>query len=246
MIQLEILESRDCPSTITTSLHTLLVVGDAGDNTVQITDKGNGVVTASVDGGLAVTQSAINHIVVQARTGNDTVNYSLTGPLITPQVLDIGLGVGDTAVNKNVVNLDFGGKAIDAYFAAIVAGTPGQDTVKTANFTGDIRNTALIAFFGGAATDTANVAYQGRLTGALGVYLQGQGGNDNVSATVALNSVSTGALEAVVWGGGGDDTLTLQVQDSVPSRLGYYFALLDGGIGNDTCVTTTNVQVINC
>ena len=42
-------------------------------------------------------------------------------------------------------------------------------------------------------------------------------------------------------------TLTLKVQDSTPSSLAYYFALLDGGAGTDTCITgPSKVKVINC
>jgi hypothetical protein len=246
--ELELLEGRDCPSFIVTAIpHTLLIVGDAGDNIVQITDKGNGTVTASVDGGAAVTRSGINLILVQTRGGNDTVNYSLTGALTTPRVLTIDLGsFTDTAANKNAVTLDFGGNEIDSYFAAAVVGTAGQDTVNTANFTGAIKEFAALAVYGGGGADTINVAYQGTLTGALVLYLDGQGGDDNVSATVKLGSGSTGSLAAVVEGGDGNDTLTLQVQDNSPSTLTHFFALLDGGAGTDSCTATSNVKVINC
>src|SRR5438477_4313416 len=93
--ELEALEGRDCPSAIVTAIpHTLLIVGDAGDNAVQITDQGNGTVTASVDSGPAVTRSGINAILVLTRGGNDTVQYNLTGPIVTPRALAIDLGSG--------------------------------------------------------------------------------------------------------------------------------------------------------
>jgi len=246
--QLEVLESRDCPSAIVTYIpHTLLILGDSGDNTVQITDQGNGTVTASVDSVPAVTKSGINNILVLTGGGNDTVNYSLTGALTTPRLLSVNLGsLADSAANTNSATLDFGGNAINSYFAAVVVGTAGQDKVSTTNFTGDIKGVAALAVYGGGETDKVDVAYQGTLTGALALYLDGQGGDDTVSATVTLNTGSTGSLAAVVEGGSGDDTLTLKVEDSTPSSLAHLIAVLDGGAGSDTCTTTSNVLVFNC
>src|SRR5262249_10001173 len=163
------------------------------------TDKGNGTVTASIDAVPAVTKSGVNLILVRTGGGNDTVKYNLTGPLVTPRVLTIDLGgVADTAANTNSATLDFGGNAINSYFAALVVGTAGQDTVSTANFTGAITEVAALAVYGGGGADNINVAYQGALTGALALYLDGQGGNDTVSAKVSLDSGSTGSLVAVV------------------------------------------------
>src|SRR5215470_4151014 len=99
--QLEALESRDCPSAavVTYIPHTLLILGDSGDNTVKISDNGAGTVTASVDLGTAVTKSGINYILVFTKGGNDTVNYNLTGTLTTPRLLSVDLGsLADTAV----------------------------------------------------------------------------------------------------------------------------------------------------
>jgi hypothetical protein len=246
--QLEALESRDCPSAVVTFIpHTLLILGDSGDNTVKITDNGSGTVTASVDSVPAVTKSGINNILVLTRGGNDTVNYNLTGTLTTPRLLSVDLGsLADTAANKNSATLDFGGNAINSYFAAVVVGTAGQDTVSTANFTGDIKGVAALAVYSGGGADSTDVAYQGTLTGTLAFYLDGQGGNDTVSATVKLNDGSTGNLAAVVEGGNGDDNLTLTVEESTPNSLAHLIAVLNGGAGTDTCTTTSNVLVFNC
>jgi hypothetical protein len=245
--ELEVLEGRDCPSAIITAIpHTLLILGDAGDNTVKITDDGKGTVTASIDA-VSATRSGINAIVVLTGGGNDTVNYSLTGPLTTPRAVAVDLGsVADSAANKNSATFDFGGNEIDAYFAAAVVGTAGQDTVSTASFTGAIKEVAALAVYGRGGADAISVDYNGTLTGALALYLDGQGGSDNVSATVSLNSGSTGSLAAVVEGGNGNDTLTLKVTESTPNSLAHLFALLDGGADTDSCTATSNVRVINC
>jgi hypothetical protein len=244
---LEALEGRWCPSAIITAIpHTLLVLGDSGANAVQITDQGNGTVTASVDAVGPVTRSDIYYILVLTGGGNDTVNYGLTGDLTSPRLLSVNLGaLADTSANTNSVALDFGGHAINSLLGVVVAGTAGQDTVTTANFTGDIKGAVGIGVYAGGGADTISVGYQGTLTGKLGLLLDGGAGADTVSAGVTLNSGSTGYLGVAVLGAGGDDKLTLQVFDN-SGGLADVFAVLDGGPGTDTCTVTSNVLVFNC
>src|SRR5262245_30031378 len=105
---LEALDGRDCPIAVITAIpHTLLVLGDNGGNTVQLTGQGDGPLTASIDGGAAVTKSGVNDITVFTRGGNDTVKYNLTGPLGTPRVLAIDLGsvFVDNVANQNSATL---------------------------------------------------------------------------------------------------------------------------------------------
>jgi hypothetical protein len=244
--RLEALEDRCCPSAIITAIpHTLLIVGDSGANAVQITDQGNGTVTASVDSLGPVTRSGINNIVVLTGGGNDTVNYNLTGALTSPQNLYIDLGaLTDTSANTNSATLDLGGNAINSVLGVAVVGTRGQDTISAANF-GDITGAAGIAAFGRGGSDNISLNYQGTLTGKLGLLLDGGAGNDTVSANVTLNSGSTGYLAAAVLGGAGDDNLTLNVNDN-SSGAAHVYAVLDGGPGIDTCTATPNVHVYNC
>src|SRR5262249_8296438 len=145
--QLEALESRDCPSTVATYIpHTLLILGDSGNNTVKISDNGAGTVTASVAMGTEVTKSGINYILAFTKGANAPVNSRLPGTLPTPRLLSVDLGkFADTASNTNSATLDFGCNAINSYFAAVVVGTAGVDKVSTANFTGDIKGVAALA-----------------------------------------------------------------------------------------------------
>src|ERR1043166_4643199 len=84
--QLETLEDRCCPSVNVSVLfgNTLVVNGDSADNTVTITDAGNGNISALISGATGTATgsgSAIKNVIINTRGGSDNVTYNLNGPL---------------------------------------------------------------------------------------------------------------------------------------------------------------------
>src|SRR5205085_207936 len=83
---------------------TLMVTGDAGVNSIIISDSGTDCgVIVNGDGNPFVATTPISAIVVQAGGGNDSVVYELTGPLTTTRLVSVDLarGVDTFTVNLN-------------------------------------------------------------------------------------------------------------------------------------------------
>src|SRR6476469_9105969 len=83
MLRCEGLEGRECPAVqVFNSGGVLAVIGDAADNTITVTDLGNGEdISLQVDvEGQTVTiptsTTAISQVVVQGLGGNDTITYT--------------------------------------------------------------------------------------------------------------------------------------------------------------------------
>lgn len=117
--------------------------------------------------------------------------------------------------------------------------------------TGGLTGTALpaaapgtrVSVLGAAGNDSINFQWQGPITGAADVMLDGGDGNDAIDALFKLMGQSAGSLSASVLGGGGNDSLGLQVFDD---KGLVEMLLLDGGAGKDKCKATPNVTVVNC
>src|SRR5207249_760093 len=132
---LENLEGRSCPSVnVVVHGHTLFVQGDAADNTVTITDQGDGHISATITGssGTATNSGAgIRNVIVTTQGGSDTVNYTLASDLTSNLNLGIDLGAyRDAATAVNTVNLDFSQHAVSSPHLGIgILGTSGKDNV---------------------------------------------------------------------------------------------------------------------
>lgn len=237
---LESLENRCCPSvSVVRVFNTLIVQGDGADNTVTITDQGNGAISASITGssGNAANSGAnIRNVVVYTRGGNDTVNYQLTAAKTASLNLAIDLGsYQDGTGNTNNVNLDFDQNISCPWLTIGVTGTRGQDHV-FAEF-GAITNTYLnYAAYLGANNDSFEAVLGGNINGYASVAMAAIGGwgNDtiNVHQSAANVDIAYHALLSLLLEGNGDaDTIDFDYQGQVKGKLsvGIY-----GGYGADT------------
>src|SRR5262245_55409943 len=91
--QVEMLEDRTCPACITLKAGaSVLILGDATDNVVQVTDDG---ATLSVTCDAQNTSfTGVNRLVVQTLAGNDGFTYQQTQnvPLVSSFQIDLGTG----------------------------------------------------------------------------------------------------------------------------------------------------------
>jgi len=87
------------------------------------------------------------------------------------------------------------------------------------------------------------------------VLVDGGDGNDQIQVVCMIDSRSTGFFNGLVRGGDGDDNLTFDVffvdsnglaTGSGHGHLTSFIAVLDGGLGFDTCQKTADVFAKNC
>jgi hypothetical protein len=217
----------------------MFVLGDAGNNVVNITDNGRGTVAATIDGHSA-TGRHINRVIVDTGAGTDQVSYRMTGALAGSETVLVDLGSGnDTAT------LDFSPGVRSGRLAVAVegAGTPtGSVTL------GSIAAGALAQVLVEANQGPGNlsVTFDGRLDGSLSVHADGGDGNDTLAVNATVAGGSTGSLRALVEGNGGTNNLTLNVFDHTAVHGHTGLALLDARIQaqpGDTLTHTSNVLV---
>jgi hypothetical protein len=232
--QVERLEDRTCPSTVRISGAALVVQGDNADNTVQITDDGQGGVTATVDG-QTVTGTGVQQIVVISRGGADDITYQLTGPLTTAKHLVLNTGDGD-----DVVNLDFAAGATGAAIKVDLNTFRGDDDV-TADF-GTLSATSL--FFRnnlGDGNDTLDVTLAGGLVGASQArfLVQALKGDDTLGlhATGAVDPAAL--LDTNIHGGLGNDAIAVDYAGQLGGKFGL---TVDGSVGQDTVTATLDAE----
>jgi hypothetical protein len=102
--RLEPLDDRSLPSvSYSVLVTTLFVTGDAGANTIVISDAGtdSGIIVNG-DGDPFVATTPISAIVVQTLGGDDTVIYDLSGPLTTTRLVSVDLGRGYDTFTANL------------------------------------------------------------------------------------------------------------------------------------------------
>jgi len=103
---------------------------------------------------------------------------------------------------------------------------------------------------GQAGVDNLMFEYSGDLDGS--VVVQAIGGTEDDEVSVDMNFVtlnldfnSAGSVDALVKGGSGDDDLTLVIDENFPLDGLAVTAGLNGGEGNDSVTTSSNVVVGN-
>jgi hypothetical protein len=214
----------------------LVVFGTKADNTIHITDDGNGGVSVTVDGGAASSFTGIKNIVVHGRDGNDTVNYQLTGPATLGTHLNLHLGNGnDTAT------LDFAAGVNSPRLKVDLDGGKGNDTVN-ATFgeltSGNVYFRANL----GDGDDTFTGTLNGDvLAGAkLRVKVAGHKGNDTFTLNAAGADVAAEALLALDFDGDkGTDTFNVTYQGKVEGTLRLE---AEGGKDNDTATVNLTLD----
>src|SRR5262249_25541642 len=103
VLECEPLEGRDCPAVITFG-GTLLVLGTAGADTVDITDDGAGNLSVTLNG-TTQTAKGIKAVAVLTGGGDDTVTYTLTGDQTGVRAIGVDTGTGNDTVTLNAGNI---------------------------------------------------------------------------------------------------------------------------------------------
>jgi hypothetical protein len=227
------LENRWCPAS---SIHAfgsfMVVLGDAGNNAVDITHDGTGNVTVVADGETE-TASGIRRILVATFGGDDAVNFTASGALTRSLDLALALGSGNDTSNQLF-------RAIGADLRVGADLGDGDDTVNT-NLDEEIRAGADVnlATLGRDGNDSWTLSVnEVRTRAELGVLFSGGDGTDTFETR--LGDVIESRAEVNIDGFGGDDDDNLLV-DAVTFGTGGPIAEraevdvdLAGGDGNDT------------
>jgi hypothetical protein len=130
--RLEALDDRSLPSvTYTVVGSTLCITGDAGANTIIISDAGTetGVIVNGDGNPFDATQTntPISAIVVKTLGGDDTVIYDLSGPLTTTRLVSVDLGRGADSFTVNLNGQTISGSSTNLGITA--TGDGGGDTL---------------------------------------------------------------------------------------------------------------------
>jgi hypothetical protein len=189
---------------------------------------------------MAVVGTSAADAVAITDDGAGTVTATLNGTtrtatgIQTVAVLTFG---GNDSISYTLTGAQSGRRAV-----AVDAGA-GDDTVSLTG--GAVGGLFAFAATGGAGTDTLSATVAGEIDGYLAVALDGGFGNDTVSGNINVAAGSTGTVAAVVNGGFGNDNLTLTVTGDGLATLEALVAVMNGGPGTDTGVSTPNVRRVS-
>ncbi len=181
--QLECLEERCCPSSVSFSNHVLTLQGDATNSTMIVLDDGHGDVQVTLNGHKTLV-NGVQQILINSKTGSDTIDYSLTNPLTTSEQLKLNLGTGNDHVELNFTK----GVTASSLNIALNGGGGGDRTVE-ADF-GAITNTDLtLAAQLGSDWDHFTTSFKGAISGhaKVGVNVLGGTGYEDVNVNVNGN-----------------------------------------------------------
>jgi hypothetical protein len=237
--QVEALESRWCPSTsgIVQSGSALVIQGDGANDTISVSDNGQGGVTASIT--LAkrtqtLSATGITSIQINAGNGNDTINYALTGALSQPESLTLSLGKG-----RSQANLDFSAGLTNSALAVHIAGRAGASQLTT-QF-GALSNSRLnLGEFLGLAGGTSHVNFGGPVSGSL-VVVSVSGGPANDQVFAQVGDVSNSNIQFFGHLGKGANTFDLEAAGNLQNAVVHYD--ISAGSGGNTF--TFNAQGVN-
>jgi hypothetical protein len=272
---LEDLESRQCLSVTVTSIAAedgtrLKIEGDAGANTINVVDRGDGHVSVT-NGNGKLLASADNVSVIRAdlKGGADVFNYVLENPLAHQQkvFLDLGAGADEASFDygAGVTNASLrvevtggaGADKIDAIIGDLVAaqavfllnGGDGADEISIVGdgtqISADSRLRAQI--FGEQGKDNLTASFTGQIQGILNYSTDGGKGIDKVVTNITATEESSGTLRAKSSGRQGVDEVTLNVIDNSAaeaSLLAELKAKLIDRPGTDLVTYTDNVTLV--
>ncbi|HXG12181.1 MAG TPA: hypothetical protein VNK04_20675 [Gemmataceae bacterium] len=203
------------------------------------------------NGGYSMVKADLS-IDVKADKGDDQVEVKLGAVDSVNVLVKAQMGKG----NDRFLGYLLGDLLGTAHVSVDARGEDGNDTMSvSADF--DVANNQSsldidagasldVVVDGGKGNDDLAFNYLGVLDGQLRLNLNGGKGNDEVFAQIHALADSDGSVDAKVFGDKGNDQLTLKVLEDPGSDLDILNALLDGGKGHDTCVTTPNVTEVNC
>jgi hypothetical protein len=206
---------------------TLQIIGDGNPNAVMIADNGTGntgnFAGTSIDGfdcssfsGVNLNNTIVNNVVVTTNKASDSVTYNLTGTVSTPRNITVELGDGGDTF---MFNASQNINATTGVLALLVCGGDGNDTI--------------------------NTTYSGELNGTFEYTVEGGKGNDPINTNISLSNSGGVFIGRVQAQNGNDKSLVYNLSIS-GSPTPAVLALLDGGPGNNFCVVSGGVAVINC
>jgi len=238
--------------------HTLNIVGDSGDNRIEIVQDDRGVhVTA--DRGPVQNFTGIQSITVQTGYGNDDVrvihgfNPQPDPPGDQSRSLDlrVSLGAGDDQFAADIqvpagtirVGVDAGAGNDSVTFRTVI--NPNERPVDVIDQ--NVRSVLLYANLG-----DGNDVYNGELQFPLDpcqVMVIGGGGADSINALIGLLSNATpagnvhGTIDLSLNGGDGNDNIQSAIRNvNLNSRVAMN---LQGGAGNDIVQQTLEMVNVN-
>ena len=247
------LEGREVPACIVAlgGPDTLVITGDAAGDAVVINDNGAGTVWGTATGAGAFSFNGIKTIQVNTEDGDDRVVYNLVRDMLPNQqrLVTVGLGnMGNDSFTANLFNPATGEgsdlMAASSLIIGVQGGAGDDDLTINAHHDVDVAAGARLkmVLMGQAGNDLIRGYYRGENDGSVSIRdFDGGAGNDIVRGLLQEDVGSTGVNAGTVHGGDGDDQLALMLITQNPPLLG----LLDGGLGNDTGVSTANVTEIN-
>lgn len=207
--KVETLEDRCTPAvTLNVVGDTLFLTGDAGDNYIFITDRGDGGagnLSVTTEDGVFIPapETAIRHIVINTFAGNDTVSYVVNNNFSSEMNIVVGLGDGNDTFVVRAHQL--------------------------------MTNSRLrVTAFGGAGNDTIRGEFMSNVQfgAAIEWHVFGEAGNDRVGLTLMGNLLNNSSLISIVDLGAGDDRWDTLIQGTVFSNA-QLLLNADGGAGAD-------------
>jgi len=233
---LEALEARWCPSAAGIVQHgsTLLIQGDGSNDTITVSDNGQGGVTASitlVKGTQTKTATGITDIKIDAGGGNDTITYGLTGSLSQQEKLMLCLDQGSSQAT-----LDYSQGLTDATLAIAIGGGTGSNQLTT-RF-GALTNSRLnLTECLASGSATSHVSFGGLLSGSDATVLISSGtGNDQVFAQ--LGSETNSNLQFLAHLGSGANSFDLDESGSLQNAVAHFD--IDASAGGNTITFNTH------
>src|SRR5262245_12497613 len=137
------------------------------------------------------------------------------------------------------------GGSVRASFSLL--GNSDADTLSFYNDNGQDAAAVLnVNLDGGWGNDTVTMFFDSAITGECNFRLDGGiRGDDTVEAVLNVRAGGSGVLDVATYGGTGTDSMRLEVNDSTGGTLQIAQALMDGGAGVDSGVSTMNVTTVN-
>jgi hypothetical protein len=238
---LEALEDRCCPSTVSlnSQTHLLTLTGDASNRTIVVRDDGHGDVQvyglAGATAAHPLKYAGVAAIEMDSKTGNDHLDYALTGALTKPEKLTLNLGRG-----ADQVKLDFTKGVSAASLGISINGVGGGAQSVTALF-GAIANTNLqLAAHLGDGWNHFTALLNGDLTGfaKADVNVVGGRGTDGISVEAKGGIAASARLSIEANGGAGDNT----VHADYSGKLAGALAITEqGGVGWEWLESVVNL-----
>jgi hypothetical protein len=250
------LESREVPACVVTkpTFDTLVVEGDAANDTVVLRDNGAGTINVSATGNPNLSFAGIKNIVVNTRGGDDRVTYNLVRNLQPGQTrnVDVRTEAGNDVFLANLyrppfLTLPAVGSDLLANSRLVIAGMGGEgnDQMRI-DATRDVDVAAGAALkmilFGDRGNDSLAAYYRGENDGAVSIReLDGGTGNDTIRGYYYADPGSTGVAGGQAHGREGDDIMSLYMFGPNISLV----SILDGGPHVIEDIGFANVTKIN-